>query len=265
MLRQIWAISPPEGIELWYQSRGKLDEPHSCTWSPGDDPASLPRCETVVALWGQTAGDAEALSANASLAVESRRVAKACDAGRLLHLSSAAVYGPARNAPETTPPNPINAYGQSKLAMEKQVAGFADADLRHCCLRLANVVGADSLAAALRATAPVTLDRFDDGRGPLRSYIGAGDLANLLTALARLPADALPRVLNVAAHRAIAMQGLIVACGNPIHWREAPATAVQEVTLDTGALKRLLPALDIENDAVALVNALRQQEAATKP
>lgn len=257
MLRRIWTSAPPDGLEIFYQSRDPLDGDTASRWLPGDDPAGLPKCDTVIALWGQTGGDAAALDLNVTLARESRHVATACGASRLLHLSSAAVYGPAQNATEATPASPINSYGQSKLAMEVLVADFKDAGLHHCCLRLANVVGADSLAAALRDTAPVTLDRFADGRGPLRSYIGAGDLANVLAALARQSADRLPGILNVAAHAPIAMQDLIEASGNNILWRDAPAQAVQEVTLDTSALKRLLPHVTPETDPVALVKHLR--------
>ncbi len=265
MLRAVWAAAPPGDLHLWYQSRGGLAEGNAICWSPGDDPAKLPGCDAVIALWGQTGADAGAFDDNINLARHARAVALACGATRLLHLSSAAVYGPAQNARETTPLAPINPYGQSKRAMEEVVAGFRDAGLHHCCLRLANVVGADSLAAGLLGNAPVTLDRFADGAGPRRSYIGAGDLAAVFTALARSPAEHLPAVLNVAAHEPIAMQDLIAAAGKRITWRDAPDTAVQEVTLDTSALKRLLPDLTPETDPPALVAHLRQQGASTKP
>lgn len=265
MLRAVWAAAPPDDLDLWYQSRGDLTEGNAICWSPGDDPAKLPKCRTVVALWGQTGADTRALNDNITLAHHARTVALACGATRLLHLSSAAVYGPTQNARETTPLAPINPYGQSKCAMEEVVAGFQDAELHHCCLRLANVVGADSLAAGLLGNAPVTLDRFADGAGPHRSYIGALDLAAVLTALARSPAETLPAVLNLAAHEPIAMQDLIAAVGKRITWREAPETAVQEVTLDTTALQRLLPDLTPETDPTTLIAHLRQQGASTKP
>ena len=265
MLRRVWAASPPPGMEIWYQTRGNLPCERTIRWSPGDDPDLLPDCATVIALWGSTSGDAAALEANVTLARDSRDVALTCGAARLFHLSSAAVYGPAQNATEATPPAPINPYGHSKLAMEQAVAGFDDAGLHHCCLRLANVVGADSLAAGLAGQSPVTLDRFADGNGPRRSYIGATDLANVLIALARYPAKDLPRILNVAAHEPIAMQDLIAAAGNAILWRDAPAAAVQEVTMNTGALGRLLPDVTLETDPSALVTELRQQGASTKP
>lgn len=236
-----------------------LSGENTVRWAPGDDPAVLPACDTVIALWGQTSGEAPALDVNVTLAGQSRDVARACGASRVLHLSSAAVYGPASAASEVTPPAPVNAYGQSKLAMETAVAGFDDLGLRHVCLRLANVVGADSLAPVLTGSATARLDRFSDGNGPLRSYIGAADLADVLAALSRLPAAQLPALLNVAAHRPVAMQDLITASGKDITWRNASPDAVQEVTMDCSLLRRLLPHVTPQSDPVALVKMLHAQ------
>lgn len=258
MLRRIWADQLPDGINLHFQSRRPLPDPSSHQWSPGHPPDRLPNCDAVVALWGQTTGDIEALALNAALAGHSRAVALACGASRLVHLSSAAVYGPAESATEATPPAPVNPYGRSKLALETRVAGFDDARLQHICLRLANVVGADSLAPALLGTGPVTLDRFADGKGPLRSYIGARDLADTLTALAQLPPPDLPAILNIAAHDPLAMQDLAQAAGKDILWRDAPSTATQQVTMDTACLADLLPNLQPVTDPQELIRHWRE-------
>ncbi len=48
---------------------------------------------------------------------------------RFLHVSSATAIGPGRNqnpVDETTPPNPITTYGESKLAAEKEVLTYAE-------------------------------------------------------------------------------------------------------------------------------------------
>ena len=258
LLRRIWARHPPAGVDLHFQSRRAHAHPHSHQWSPGQPADTLPVCDTVIALWGQTEGDAEALALNASLAGQSRAVALACGATRLLHLSSAAIYGGAVDATETTPAAPVNDYGRAKLALEMRVAGFDDPGLRHVCLRLANVVGADSLAPALRRDTPVILDRFADGEGPLRSYIGPEDLADILIALARVPPGDLPATLNVAAPEPVAMQALTTAAGRDITWRDAPPTALQRVTMDTTHLAQLLPALNPTSDAAVLIERWQQ-------
>ena len=259
LLRPIWAARPPAGIDLHFQSRGTLSGTNTHQWTPGQDPRALPGCDTVVALWGRTAGDAAALAHNAQLADHGRAVARACCAARLLHLSSAAIYGPADAATETTAPAPVTPYGQAKLAMETHIAGFRDPGLRHCCLRLANVVGADSLAPALGGSGPVTLDRFAGGHGPVRSYIGADDLAAVLVALARLAPENLPGTLNVAAHSPLAMHDLARAAGKEVIWRPAPADATARVTMDTARMARLLPQIAPLTDPGALIARWRAQ------
>lgn len=231
-----------------------MSDANSHQWSLGDPYETLPLCDTIIALWGQTDGDPDALALNSTLAEQSRAIALSRGASRLLHLSSAAVYGPVNNASETTQPAPINAYGHSKLEMERHVAQYEDTGLQHCCLRLANVVGADSLAPALACDGPVTLDRFADRSGPLRSYIGAQDLAEILIALSATTAARLPETLNIAAHTPIAMQDLAQAAGKHIIWRKAPKEAVQRVTMDTSRLAGLLPDIHPETDAKKLIN-----------
>ncbi len=213
----------------------------------------LPVCDTVVALWGQTRSDATALEQNVSLAGATRAVARACGARRVLHLSSAAVYGPGVDLSEDTAPTPHTPYGQSKLAMEARVADFASDTARHVCLRLANVVGADSLAPALTAQDPVRLDRFEDGTGPLRSYISPGDLARILSALALLPVAGLPGILNIAAPDPVAMADLARAAGRDICWQTAPGGASQKVTLKTRRLTGLLPQVGLHRRAEDMI------------
>lgn len=219
----------------------------------GDGAASLPACETVVALWGRTSGSSLELAQNADLAEAARSLARQCGAHRVIHFSSAAVYGPGQSMDETRPPAPVNAYGLAKLAMEDRIAQFPADDITHCCLRLANVVGADSLAPALAGPGPVTLDRFENGHGPLRSYICPGDLAAVLAALCALPPTSLPAVLNVAAPEPVGMDDLARAAGRDIHWRAPPASAVRTVTLNTARLAALLPGLALRKSAPEMI------------
>lgn len=255
-LRRAWAGAPPGGLRPLYMARSG---PAELRWPPGDAP--LPRCGTVIALWGCTPGGGGDLTANAALADAARELALRCRALRVIHMSSAAVYGPGEALGEARPPAPATAYGRAKLEMEGRVAGFVGDGPVHCCLRLANVVGADSLAPALRA-GPVHLDRFADGHGPQRSCIAPGDLAAVLAALATLPAESLPATLNIAAPRPVSMAGLARAAGQDIRWRPAPAGTVQRVTLATSRARALLPKIAYRMTAAAMVGDWQALEAA---
>lgn len=238
-LQAAWQADP--GISpVWCARRPPAD----IVWAPGDDVPDLPRCAAVAAVWGPTVGNARTLAQNSELAHAARQLARACGAGRVIHLSSAAVYGPGTRMHETRDPAPANAYGAAKLEMERTIADLPRDGLRHVILRVANVIGADSLSTALRdRTRPVTLDRFADGAGPRRSYVAPGDLSRVLAALTRLPDGSLPDILNVAAPGPLAMADLARAAGHPLVWRAAPTTAQACVSLDTARLDRLLPGI----------------------
>ncbi|GAW33155.1 NAD dependent epimerase/dehydratase family protein [Roseovarius sp. A-2] len=237
LLRKVW---PRAGAcrPIWLS---RLPPADLC-WSPDVALPECPPCSAVIALWGRTTGDAQTLAQNVALVAQGVRLAHACGAGRVLHLSTAAIYGPGRDMHETGKPAPVNAYGLSKLEMEHAIGALPPDGLHHVILRLANVVGADSLAPALADPARgVTLDRFVDGRGPRRSYVAPGDLARVLAGLARLPEGDLPDILNVAAPEPVAMEDLARVAGCRVTWRTAPPEAQAEVSLDTDRLSRLLP------------------------
>src|SRR5499426_466422 len=64
---------------------------------------------------------------------------------KLVYASTAAVYGAPETAPitEETPPNPINPYGESKLAFERMLRWYDEAyQLRYVSLRCFNAAGA---------------------------------------------------------------------------------------------------------------------------
>lgn len=250
-LRAAWQLEAPCDIAPVFTSRGGGAD----LVLAGDGALpDLPRAEAVLALWGETSNDTARLGRNIALAHRSRAVARACGARLVLHLSSAAVYGPGAALSEATRPAPVTAYGRSKLAMEQLVATFDMDTARHVCLRLANVVGADSLAPALAsADAPVLLDRFPDGHGPERAYIAPGCLARVIAALVAAPATDLPALLNIAAPAPVSMQDLACATQKPITWRPAPDGAVQVVTLDTTRLRHLLPALRLHKSAAGMI------------
>lgn len=224
-------------------------------WSPGDDPAILPRVGCVLALWGVTAG--ERLADNTGLALAAADLARAVGARRVLHASTAAVYAPAY-APrsEADPMAPVGVYGAAKADMERVILRrAADDGIEHVRLRIGNVAGADSLFASLGRGGGVTLDRFADEQGPERGYIGPIDLARVLAALIRAPA--LDDVVNVAAPGAVSMQALVRAAGAPLAWRDAPAGAMRSLTLDTARLARLCPLGDGASDPSEIVAQAR--------
>lgn len=258
LLRRAWARRPPQGIAPLYYARSGPSDFH---WPSPTSP--LPAADAIIALWGKTSGNDAELARNTRLAHASLAAARLSGARLVLHFSSAAVYGPAQDAAESSPAKPANAYGHAKLAMEQAVADFPDEGIRHCCLRLANVVGADSLAPALRADTPVILDRFKDGRGPVRSYTPMGHLARVLAALCTHPPQTLPAILNVASPKPVEMQALAEAAGKRILWQPAPQTALQRVTLDTRKLAHLLPEVDAPTSARDMITDWQHLEAMT--
>ncbi|NCQ24702.1 MAG: NAD-dependent epimerase/dehydratase [Rhodobacteraceae bacterium CG17_big_fil_post_rev_8_21_14_2_50_63_15] len=238
LLQRAWPGLPGAPQSLWLARRA----PAGILWSPGRPLPCLPACDTLVALWGRTAGDQSQLAVNSALLVDTMALARLCGAQRIFHFSSAAVYGAGTALDERDLPSPLTAYGAAKLAMEEAIHALPSDGIHHTILRLANVVGADSLAAALLPqNPPVLLDRFADGKGPLRSYIAPGDLAQVLAALAVMPLDTLPRCLNVAAPQPVQMQDLAQAADRAVAWRSASSNAVQRITLDSGLIEALLP------------------------
>ena len=76
-----------------------------------------------------------------------------------LFSSTAATYGEPPHSPitETTPTNPINPYGRSKLMTEQMLADVAKAHpLNFCALRSFNVAGADPQGRTGQSTAGAT-------------------------------------------------------------------------------------------------------------
>jgi len=258
LLRGVWPHHIGPG-PVWVSRHAPAD----LCWSPDAPLPDCPRCDAVIALWGVTAGDAGSLAQNVALVAHGVRLAHACGADRVLHLSTAAIYGPGRDMREARTPAPVNAYGASKLEMEQAIAALPSDGLRHVILRLANVVGADSLAPALADPAGgVTLDRFADGAGPRRSYIAPGDLARVLAGLVCLYRRDLPDILNVAAPGPVDMADLARAAGCPITWRTAPPDAQAEVSLNTDRLARLLPGVLRQVTPARMVEDWRRTRAA---
>lgn len=164
--------------------------------------------------------------------------------------STCAVYGEPREVPlqESTPTAPINAYGQTKLAVEHALPHFERAyGIRAIALRYFNAAGADpegdlgedhdpevhviprALAAAVAGT-PIDIFGEDyptpDGTC-LRDYIHVCDLADAhLRALDRLQRGGASAAYNVGTERPSSVREVIAAVervtGRQVQRRSAP-------------------------------------------
>jgi UDP-glucose-4-epimerase GalE len=155
--------------------------------------------------------------------------------GVFIFSSTCAVYGEPDEMPlrETQRTAPINAYGQTKLAIEQALPHFGRAyGIRAICLRYFNAAGADpdgelgedhapeihviprSIEAAITGT-PIEIfgDDYPTPDGTcLRDYIHVCDLADAhLRALSRLEAGGASAVYNVGTERPSSVRDVIAA------------------------------------------------------
>jgi len=169
---------------------------------------------------------------------------------RFVFSSTCAVYGEPVETPlrETHPTAPINAYGQTKLAIEQALPHFERAyGIRSIRLRYFNAAGADPdgelgedhspevhvIPRAFEAVSTGTpIDIFgEDYPTPdgtcLRDYIHVTDLADAhVRALARLEQGGASASYNVGTEQPSSVRDVIAAVervtGKPVLWRSAP-------------------------------------------
>jgi len=266
MVARAWHAQPPEDAQVVTQSR-RPGAGAGLVWAPLDGPDAL-RADirrngafaAMIALAGTTPATGSDMDENRTLALACARAATDAGIGRVLIASSSAVYGAGSGAPlaETAPMRPLNPYGEAKARMESALEAWR-ADIPDLCiLRIGNVAGADALLLnALQADAgrPVVIDRFADGTGPVRSYLGPVALARVLDRLIRGPGP-LPPCLNVAAGP-VAMDALAQASGRPWTYRPAPPTALRTLLLDHHRLERLHHFAPAERTAPGMVAECR--------
>lgn len=244
MLRLAWDKAPPNELVPQWVYRNNAP-PGGHVWQPGDAmPPTLPGIDAILALWGVTPAPGRKLSENTTLALAAMELAQNLGARRVLHCSSAAVYEPGPSPrSEADAGGAINPYGAAKLDMEAALQDWCAAHPQGATsvsMRIANVVGADSLFASIaRGDGPITLDRFENGQGPWRSYISIAALSRVFEALLTCDDAQLPAALNVASPSPVAMEALARAAGQEIAWRPAPSGAAPMVALDTSALQAI--------------------------
>jgi UDP-arabinose 4-epimerase len=171
--------------------------------------------------------------------------------GRLVFSSSCATYGEPDVVPmaETTSQHPVNAYGETKLAIERVLHWYGAAyGLRSVALRYFNASGCDRggeigeehdpethliplvLRAALGTGLPVSIFGTDyptpDGTA-IRDYIHVDDLAIAhVRALGYLEQDGASTALNLATGQGYSVRQIIAAVaravGHEVPHREAP-------------------------------------------
>ena len=174
----------------------------------------------------------------------------AAGVSRLVFSSTCAVYGEPQRLPlsEDHPTTPVNAYGESKLAVERALRHFDTAHgLKSVALRYFNAAGADPDGELGEDhdpeihLIPLAIDAARGGKGLLvfgqdyptpdgtclRDYIHVADLADAhVRALAALEAGAASNRYNVGTGRPWSVQEVIDTVGRvvgaPVPWTAAP-------------------------------------------
>ncbi|MFI9648355.1 NAD-dependent epimerase/dehydratase family protein [Streptomyces sp. NPDC052040] len=175
--------------------------------------------DAVVNCAGSTGGDAVTLAeVNArGPAVLCAALREAAPAARLVHLGSAAEYGPGTpdsRVPESAPTSPVSPYGATKLA---GTVAVASSGLDAVVLRVGNPVGPGAPATGLpgRVVASLRSAGADPGAvlrlGDLSAYRDFVDVRDVARAveLAVTAAGPLPPVLNIGAGRAVPVRAVV--------------------------------------------------------
>ena len=241
-LLQIYAQDyEEEGLLPFWTARNGLAGASEWEMISGQVPL-LPVCgfllHLAAALPSRSVG--ASLKGNLEMAQAVLKADRTAAFAHVFFLSTVAVYAPQSTAiAETVVPDPKNDYGRAKYAAEEILrAGLKD---RLTILRLANLAGADAL---LGSEGEVVLDPVENSyRGPVRSYIGPGQLMTVLRQLMRLRArgQVLPATLNIALPGAVAMADLLDAAAR--RWRFGPPRpgVVARVEVEVSRLAGLVP------------------------
>jgi UDP-glucose 4-epimerase len=198
----------------------------------------------MVVLSGTIVVTEDTLEYNSRLAEACLSAAHAAQIPKILIASSSSVYGAwgAEAFSESDNLKPLSMYGLSKVKMERICETWSNIGLEICCLRIGNVTGADALLSQWQhcdLKNPLLLDRFPNGKGPQRSYIGPNRLADAIIGLA-LYEKRLPAAINLASSPPVYMEDLANMANLPWTWKEASTNAHQYITLDLTLLNSIL-------------------------
>jgi NDP-hexose 4-ketoreductase len=177
--------------------------------------------DVVVNCAGATSGDVAALAAanvtgTAALVTALRRTGRAI---RLVHLGSAAEYGPGQPGvpvDETAPARPASAYGATKLAATSLVELGRATGLDAVVLRVFNPVGPGAPESILPGRVAGEIRRAGAGQGEVRlgaldgvrDFVDARDVADAAVAAALAPA--LPAaVINIGSGTATPVAAMV--------------------------------------------------------
>ncbi|MFD7613985.1 NAD-dependent epimerase/dehydratase family protein [Streptomyces sp. NPDC059828] len=175
--------------------------------------------DAVVNCAGAVGGDSVRLAeVNArGPAVLCAALREAAPSARLVHLGSAAEYGPAEHGvrvAETAPAGPVAPYGATKLAGTLAVTSSG---LDAVVLRVGNPVGPGAPSNSLPGGTADRLMRAGDTPGAVvrfgdlsayRDFVDVRDLARAVV-LATTTTGPLPRVLNISGGRAVPIRDLV--------------------------------------------------------
>ena len=254
LIASAWAKrdSPWRTVPLQYRRPQTLFHSGNILWDVTDGPDGLLKwmdrfgfLETLIVMAGVTSATSSDMTLNTVIAKAYLDAARVAGIKRVLLASSSAVYGFGDGSPmsETHSCAPVNTYGKSKLDMEAMARNVAaDTNMEICCLRIGNIAGADALllnASKATAETPLIIDRFPDGAGPLRSYLGPTQAGDVLAQLA-CHQGTLPHVLNLAGTAPIHMEELAIAASLPWRYATAPKKSHQSITLDCSVLAALI-------------------------
>jgi UDP-glucose 4-epimerase len=170
--------------------------------------------------------------------------------------SGGTIYGPAAQFPttESHPQNPINAYGITKLAVEKYLQmfnhlyGFDYAVLRPSVPYgpRQNPLGKQGAVAVFlyRVSRNLPINIWGDGSAT-RDYFYIGDLVAALRAAAECPLDR-ERIFNIGGSQGITLNGLLKKIENTVgkkavvEYQQARKFDAPKIVLDTTLAKQLL-------------------------
>ncbi len=234
-------------------------------WDPLKGPENLMRetaesfsVKSMIILAGATPGSGKPMSLNVDIVSACLAAASKSGFKRILVASSSAIYGASNGIPftEDAKPRPQNEYGEAKLQMEKCCEPWRKRGLEICCMRIGNVAGADALMgnfSANRLFSPLTIDLFEDGRGPIRSYIGPRTMYEVLQTLC-LMKNAPPDILNLAAPVPVRMEDIADAAGQNWVGVSKKDNGSQNITLDCSVLSQLHDFDEIDSSPEELVH-----------